>query len=143
MQKKQNISLYCDGASRGNPGDAAAGIHIIDTESKEVLYQKGIALGKKTNNEAEYESLIQGIQSVTELAKQEGYSVDRLNIFMDSELVCFQIQGKYKVKKENLKPLHAKAKDNLAHFENWSITPIPRKENSQADRMANLALDGK
>ena len=125
--------LYCDGASRGNPGPAAAGFFI--EKDGEELYSDGRTLGTLTNNQAEYKSLLAGLEAAGRL------KISKLEIFMDSQLVVRQIEGRYKVRNEGLKPLHAEALLALGRLGAWRISHVPRKENSRADALANAALD--
>lgn len=125
--------VYCDGASRGNPGQSALGYLILDGE--EEVFGEGLALGLMTNNQAEYRSLIAAIERVLELG------ISRVDIFMDSELVVRQVEGRYKVKNEGLRPLHQNLSELLSKLNHWTISHVPRKENSRADALANQALD--
>ncbi|MDP6419568.1 MAG: ribonuclease HI family protein [Candidatus Krumholzibacteria bacterium] len=128
-----NYRVFCDGASRGNPGQAALGYLILDGE--EEVFGEGLALGKLTNNQAEYRSLIAAIERVLELG------ISRVDIFMDSELVVRQVEGRYKVKNEGLRPLHQHLTGLLPKLGHWTLSHVPRKENSRADALANQALD--
>ena len=124
-----------DGASRGNPGPASYAV-IIHRPDGSVVYQLGKYLGRATNNVAEYFALI------TALDYCAATNISRLRIRSDSELLVRQMQGRYKVKSESLKPLHERAiapvQRNLAYF---AIEHIPREQNSEADALANVALD--
>ncbi len=135
-QKNEKVhwALYIDGASRGNPGPAAVGIYLIKNE-KEVV-KKGYFLGQKTNNQAEYYSLIYGLQELKDHYKPD----DELQIYSDSELLVRQINGKYKVKHEELKKLYDLAIDLLSKFK-YKIEHVPRDKNKVADSLANQALN--
>lgn len=128
--------LYTDGASRGNPGEAGAGMVLMDAERRE-LASRGLYLGQCTNNVAEYRALVAGLQ----LALQHGCS--QLSIFLDSELIVRQISGQYKVKNAHLQPLYLQAKGLLQRFQGWRIKHVPRAENSRADQLANQGIDEK
>ncbi len=130
---KGRAQLYCDGASRGNPGPAALGFSILLDEVE--IASEGRALGTLTNNQAEYLSLKAGLEAARALG------LSNLDIFMDSELVVRQITGRYKVKNEGLKPLFAEVTALLKGFGDWKIRHVPRAENSRADALANQALD--
>lgn len=125
--------LQCDGASRGNPGPAALGV-VVSLDGVEI-YRHGRALGTLTNNQAEYRSLLAGLEAVRRLGFR------RLEVAMDSELVVRQLEGRYKVKNAGLKPLHAAAKAALAGFDAARVRHVPRGENAAADALANEALD--
>lgn len=128
--------LYTDGASRGNPGEAGAGMVLLN-EDRQQLASRAIYLGQCTNNVAEYRALLAGL----ELAIQ--HDCDRLTIFLDSELIVRQISGQYKVKNAHLQPLYLQAKGLLQRLKGWRIKHVPRAENAQADQLANQGIDEK
>lgn len=128
------LIVNVDGGARGNPGPAAIGVVIRDSED-EVIRDLGETIGEATNNVAEYKALIRGI----ELAKELG--ADELDLRGDSELVVKQMLGQYKVKHPDMKPLHAAAKQALSDVGSWSITHVRREQNSEADALVNQALD--
>ena len=130
------LQLFTDGASRGNPGQAGAGIAIFDEEGNE-LVGTGQYLGQCTNNEAEYRALLFG------LAKCGEFGRGRLKVHLDSELIVKQIRGEYRVKHPNLKPLFQEAMQKLSDFASFSVTHVQREKNSRADELANLAIDNK
>ena len=136
----KKIYIYADGGSRRNPGPAGAGTVLFDS-SMEPLAEVSTYLGETTNNVAEYTALIQGLSKVHELF---GEKLSEMNVVvrMDSELVVRQMEGRYKVKHPNLKPLYAKAKKIIeVHIPHSTFEHIPREENSHADRLANDAMD--
>ncbi len=122
------------GAARGNPGPAAIGALFTDANGKELatLSQK---IGNATNNVAEYRALIAAL----EFAAKKGWS--DLRVKTDSELMARQIRGEYKVKNAGIKPLHAQALDLIAALDTFRIEEVPRSQTTQADALANLALD--
>ncbi len=127
--------LWADGAARGNPGPAAAGYVLDDAEGTPVA-SGGIALGKATNNVAEYKALLAGLSRALELG------VVAIDVRMDSELVVRQMSGIYRVKHEGLKPLFAEAQVLSRGFARFTIRHVPREQNARADAEANRALDG-
>lgn len=127
--------LFSDGASRGNPGLAAAGLVLYGGPTGAELFREGRALGILTNNQAEYRALLLG------LAAAQRLGVERLEIAMDSELIVRQLEGRYKVKHPQLKPLYEEARLALAGFTGWRVQHVPRAENALADALANAALD--
>jgi len=135
-QTEADCTLYTDGASRGNPGEAGAGAVVIDSDGVE-RGTRSLYLGQCTNNVAEYQALIAGL----ELARQCGCRL--LHICLDSELIVQQIQGVYKVKNEHLKPLFDKVNIHLKQLEKWDIRHVPRKENARADELANMGIDSR
>lgn len=126
--------LFTDGASRGNPGKAGAGSVLLAADGRE-LAARSLYLGQCTNNVAEYKALILGLQSALEL------ECGRLEIFLDSQLIVRQIQGRYKVKHPTLKPLFEEVKELLAKIDSWSIAHVPREQNKRADELANKGID--
>ena len=134
--------MYCDGASRGNPGLASLGV-IVYEESGNPIIKHGNFLGVMTNNEAEYNALMKGlILSLDHFKKMNPNQTGlALNIYMDSELVVKQVKGEYKVKNERLKRLHAEIKNILTGFTKYTIQHVPREKNKEADSLANRALD--
>lgn len=130
----QEVQLFSDGASRGNPGEGGAGITILDDQGNELI-GTGRYLGKCTNNEAEYRALLFG------LAKCAEFGRGRIKIHLDSELIVKQIRGEYKVKHPNLKPLFQQAMQQLSGFASYSITHVRREKNRRADELANKAID--
>lgn len=129
------LTIYSDGASRNNPGEAGAGVYI----TKDGAPLEGLAryLGTTTNNIAEYTAAIMGL----EYAVQQG--ARRVKLFADSELLVKQINGQYKVKNEGLKPLHGKVKELIARIGSVEVQYIPREQNKKADALANRAIDEK
>lgn len=129
------LTINVDGGARGNPGPAAIGVVVRDSEG-EVREEVGEKIGEATNNVAEYKALLRGI----ELAAAHGGT--ELELIGDSELVVRQVEGRYKVKNVGIKPLHAEVKRALQDFDSWSIRHVRRAENADADRLVNEALDG-
>ena len=129
------VIINIDGGSRGNPGLAGAGVVIKSADDGTVLHQAGIYLGNATNNVAEYQGLIEGLRRAKKL-----HATD-VEVFSDSQLLVRQMTGEYRVKNEGLKPLHAKANDLVVNFEKFHIAHIPREQNTQADEMANTAMN--
>jgi ribonuclease HI len=123
--------LYCDGASSGNPGDAGIGGLLVIGE-RTIPYSEYI--GTTTNNVAEYRALLRGL----EIALGEG--VEALDIYSDSELMVSQIEGSYKVKNAQLRPLYEHALRLLAPLKAHRITHVGREANAEADRLAKGAV---
>jgi tryptophan 2,3-dioxygenase/ribonuclease HI len=129
------VVVHVDGGARGNPGPAAAAA-VVSAPDGRVLDQAAVTLGHATNNVAEYRGLLLGLERAAALGAT---AVDVVN---DSELVAKQVNGDYRVKHADLKPLHAQAREALGAFERWSIRSVPRAENAAADALVNQALDG-
>lgn len=130
----QTLQLFSDGASRGNPGEAGAGIAILDEQGNE-LVGTGKYLGRCTNNEAEYRALLFG------LAKCAEFGLGRIKVHLDSELIVKQILGQYRVKHPNLIPLYQEAMQKFADFASFRVIHVRREKNSRADELANQAID--
>jgi len=128
------IIAHIDGASRGNPGPAAAGFILTDSTGTQ-LQAKAHVLGKTTNNVAEYTSLIKALEA----ARQIG--AEKLTVFSDSELLVKQIRGKYRVRSEQIRPLFQQAVDMLGRFKDWKVRHITRENNREADGLVNQALN--
>jgi ribonuclease HI len=126
--------IHCDGASRGNPGEAGAGAVISDSRGRTLKELKSF-LGLTSNNVAEYQALILALEKALELGARSAM------VFLDSELVVRQIRGEYRVREPHLKPLYHKALELLNQFSQYSILYIPREENRRADQLANEAID--
>ena len=132
--RAMGASLYCDGASRGNPGPSGAGVVLVDHNDDKVL-QLSCFLDSATNNEAEYQALIKGLEAAGEL------DLRRLRIFSDSELVVKQLRGEYQVRNPRLQALYSETMSRLKQFEEYAIFHVGRELNQQADRLANDAID--
>lgn len=148
------LLIYCDGGARGNPGPAAIGFLVKDSQGRSI-YKQAKKIGIATNNIAEYQAVI---AALTWIAKQKPEKEDRLvsyNFFLDSRLVVNQLNGNFKVKDKKLKPLIIEVKNlerqsGLTSANKISLFPsgatvsyslIPRSQNSQADALVNEALD--
>ena len=126
--------LHCDGASRGNPGPAGAGMVLFDPQGR-LQARKGRYLGETTNNVAEYQALLLGLEEAQRLG------VKQLRVLADSELMVKQLTGRYRVKSPHLIPLWRQAVNALKKFDAWAIAHVPREENHLADEAANRAID--
>ena len=128
------VVVHVDGGSRGNPGPAAAAA-VISTPEGELIEEASTLLGVASNNVAEYRGLLLGLERAHALGATE------VEVVNDSELVAKQLNGIYKVKHPDMRPLHAQALAALRAFERWSIRSVPREQNEQADALVNAALD--
>jgi ribonuclease HI len=131
----KTLRLRTDGAARGNPGPAGAGILIEDDQGIRVQARHKW-LGQMTNNQAEYHALIEGLKAVKD------WKPDRLEIYLDSKLVVEQIKGQYKIKEPELQKLYAQATQLLDGLQ-YEIKHVAREENRGADHLANMAIDEK
>ena len=128
------LVVHVDGGARGNPGPAAAAA-VVSTPGGDVLDEAHEYLGVATNNVAEYRGLLLG------LARARALGADEVEVVNDSELVAKQVNGVYKVKHPDMKPLHAAARDALGAFSRWTVRSVPRAQNAAADALVNQALD--
>ena len=128
--------LFTDGASKGNPGPAGAGWVLLNDQNSPAVKECKF-LGQATNNEAEYQALILGLQQALSCGIQE------IRIHMDSELLVRQINGLYRVKNSRLALFFRQVQDLLLKFSKYDIIHIPREQNREADRMANEAIKRK
>jgi len=131
-----SVTIYVDGASRGNPGPAGIGV-VIEDGCGVPQVKVSAYIGETTNNVAEYRALITGLR---EAARLKARHVD---IRTDSQLLVEQVRGKYKVRSSNLRPLFQEVKELLAGFPSFAIVHIPREQNRAADALANKALAGR
>ena len=131
----EKILIYTDGASRGNPGPSAIGIQFLNLE-KELIHEVGKLLeGDQTNNFAEYTAVIMALKLAIEK------NVKDISLFSDSEFLIRQLEGKYKVKSPNIKPLFLEAKKLLVNFSSYKLTHVRREFNEGADALARHLLD--
>ena len=126
--------LWTDGAARGNPGPAGAGI-MLKSAAGEVLAAEGTFLGHTTNNVAEYRALLLGLERAVALG------VRQIEVRADSELLIKQLLGEYRVRNEGLRPLYEQAQALLRHFEAFRLKHVRREHNAEADRLANEGID--
>ncbi len=134
--------MRTDGAARGNPGPASAGAVLIDAERSDAGHPDAppVAsisdyLGIRTNNVAEYTALVRALGLAADLGARE------VDLLLDSMLIVEQLQGRWRVKDEKLRPLHAEARRLLTSFERWTARHVPRAANRAADALANEAID--
>jgi ribonuclease HI len=128
------LVLRTDGASRGNPGPAAAGV-VIEDEQGTLIARGKRALGHMTNNQAEYRALVLGLRAL------ERYRPSFVTVYLDSELVVNQMTGRYRVRDETLRPLYDEAQAEARKLRGVRFEHVPRAQNHLADRLANEALD--
>ncbi|OGH47809.1 MAG: hypothetical protein A3A51_03830 [Candidatus Levybacteria bacterium RIFCSPLOWO2_01_FULL_39_10] len=142
MNSIVTLNIYTDGGSRGNPGDAAYGFYI-ETEEKRQVAKKGERLGTTTNNVAEYTGIYESLKWVSENLSLFP-NLTKVNVFMDSLLAASQLKGIYKIKNAKLREIFFEIK-SLEKKIKVPITylHIPREQNRIADRLVNIALDGK
>lgn len=134
-----NLTLYTDGASRGNPGPSGIGIEVVNTDTGITVLTHCDYIGIQTNNYSEYFALITGLKLL--LAKNFSPIIDQLDIKLDSNLVVQQVLGNFKVKNSSIQQLHQEVMSLLEKFKKFSINHLARGKNTRADRLANLGID--
>ncbi len=129
--------LYTDGASRGNPGRAAIGaaLYRVTDGGLRRVAEVSRDIGITTNNVAEYRAVIEGLEAATR------FHPDVLVLRADSQLLIRQLEGVYRVKSPNLKPLYRQVRELIDRFPEVRLEHVPRAENEVADALANAALD--
>lgn len=133
MSLTDKAVVFCDGGSRGNPGPSASGV-VIKTTKDEKIVEFSKYLGEQTNNFAEYTAVILALDWLIEHDYKEA------EFFLDSELVVKQLNGQYKVKHPNLKPLFDQIQSRLTKL-STTFAHVYRKDNTEADAQVNLCLD--
>ena len=127
------VHAYFDGASRGNPGPAAVGWVLVNSDG--IVAEGGERIGRATNNQAEYNALARAL----EMADRYGY--EEVEIRGDSELIVKQVKGAWNTNDPTLQEYRVEVHELLAGFDEWTITHVPRGVNDRADELANEALD--
>jgi len=129
------LKIFADGGSRGNPGRAGGGFVVFKNGEK--ILEGSEFFGRKTNNQAEYLALRLALRQV-----YNQFGDGPIECFLDSQLVVRQMQGKYKVKSVNVKPLFQEVRRIADQFKSFEISHVPRAQNQLADELANEAMDG-
>src|SRR5665647_3760246 len=133
----EKIVMFTDGGSRGNPGPAAVGVYI-ETLGKKI----GQCIGNRTNNDAEYEALILGLQKVKHYIGKDKAKKTKVACFLDSELVVKQLNHEYKLKEPRIQQYFIEIWNLMLEYGKVTFTHIPREKNKVADALVNEALDG-
>ena len=131
------VTVFFDGGARGNPGPAAIGAVVLDgsTAPPRRLATVSERIGETTNNVAEYRALIAGLEAAAATPAR------MVRVRGDSKLVIEQVAGRWKVKQDHLRPLHAKVRDLLSQYEQIDLAHVRREHNFDADALVNAALD--
>lgn len=136
MPSHRKITIETDGASRGNPGLAGAGIIIKDDQGRRIETIQRF-LGVTTNNQAEYKALIEGLRAA------KLHDPEEVTVQMDSELVVKQMKGQYRVRHPEMLPLYLEAMELVAQFAKVEFVHVMREKNPGADQVANMAIDSR
>ena len=128
------VLIYSDGGARGNPGPAAVGVVVYDASKKE-LERFSKYIGERTNNQAEYEGVIMGLEEARKMG------VSEVDCYLDSELVVNQLKQVYKVKNQDLAPLFVKVWNLSQEFKKVNYFHVTRERNKEADKLVNQVLD--
>ncbi len=134
------LIIYTDGASRGNPGPASYGFTISDGNGQ-LLHEEGEYIGEATNNVAEYTAVLRAFKLIKE--KYSEKLPIQINLFADSKLVAEQLSGKWKIKNPRLREILSQIKILEMEIGAVLYTHVPREQNTEADRLANKALDNR
>ena len=131
------VRIFCDGGSRGNPGPAGIGAVVLDAsrEPATVIATVSESIGIATNNVAEYQALIAGLEAAAD------FGARRVEVRADSQLVVRQLEGRYRVKNSALQPLYKRAMELLRSYAEVDLQHVYREENTEADALVNAALD--
>ena len=127
------VHVYFDGAARGNPGPAAVGYVLVSSDG--IVAEGGERIGRATNNRAEYEALIRGLEVAAD------YGFDVVECRGDSELIVKQVRGEYDTNDPDLRECRVRVHELFREFDDWTIEHVPREVNDRADDLANEALD--
>ncbi|MCL7419096.1 MAG: ribonuclease HI family protein [Halalkalicoccus sp.] len=127
------VHCYFDGGSRGNPGPAAIGWVLVSGDG--IVTEGNERIGETTNNRAEYEALVRGL----EVAREYGF--DEVEIRGDSQLVVKQVRGEWDANDPGMRERRVRVRELLEAFERWSITHVPREVNERADELVNEAFE--
>ncbi|MEW5865867.1 MAG: ribonuclease HI family protein [Bacillota bacterium] len=128
------VTIYSDGASRGNPGPAGIGAILLD-QNENVIAEISEGIGTATNNEAEYIALAKALETAKKLGAK------RVRVYTDSELMARQLTGEYAVRSDRLRPLAIRVQELRRGFESCAITHVGRAVNSRADELANRGIE--
>jgi len=131
--KVKRVIIHADGTSLGNPGPAAIGVTIKD-EQGQLVASISRGIGRATNNQVEYRALIAALEKATKLGAEE------VDANLDSELIVRQINGKYRVRNLALKPLYQQVKKLQSRLRGFTITHVPRQQNTEAHKLASMAV---
>ncbi len=133
----RTIRIFCDGGSRGNPGPAGIGAVVLDVsnEPPTVLAMVSETIGIATNNVAEYQALVSGLETAAD------FGATRIEVRADSQLLIRQLEGRYRVKNAGLQPLYRRAMELLRAYDEVDLQHVYREENTAADSLVNAALD--
>ncbi|MEI7012040.1 ribonuclease HI family protein [Leptospira licerasiae] len=129
----KKFKIYCDGASKGNPGPSSIGVAVYEEETE--IHSISSRISDGTNNMAEWAALEAGIEYCLSLGAGE------ITAFLDSELVVKQFKGEYKVKSPHLQIAKEKVKALTSKLKLFTIHHVPREKNKRADKLANLAFE--
>ena len=141
MAKEEKIIIYTDGGSRNNPGPSGIGV-VIGKEDGTVIKEISKFLGKQTNNWAEYEAIVTGLEEVKKMLGKERARETAIEVRADSELAVRQLSGLYQIKEETLFPQFIKIWNlRVAYFPHLTFTHVRREHNKHADALANEAMD--
>ena len=138
----KKLIIYTDGGSRGNPGPSAIGVVFADEATGEILKTYGERVADGTNNEAEYKAIISALKKAKALYGKDKAKEMEVEMRMDSELACKQLNGEYKLSTKHIQELFIEVWNLKTDFGTVTFTHVPREQNTLADAALNKALDG-
>ncbi len=133
------FTIFADGGARGNPGPAGSGAIVRDEKGKTVATVSEF-LGHTTNNVAEYTGILRALEKLRDYVGSDSGETDVV-IKMDSMLVVKQMKGEYRIKHPNLTPLASRVQELCRQFKSVSFSHVYREQNTEADKLANEAMD--
>jgi len=138
----EDLHIFTDGGSRGNPGNAAIGV-VVYAHDSNVIFEKSVYIGIATNNTAEYQAVVEALEWLVPYANEHG--VKNIAFFSDSQLLVEQVCGRYKIKQQHIQQFYLKIsrlREQLSTIgAATTFTHIPREKNTHADALVNAALD--
>lgn len=133
-------TIYTDGGARGNPGPAGSGAVIYSNDGK-VLKRIALYIGETTNNQAEYKAVVAALEYMVTLLSDK-IANPTIQMFLDSKLIVEQMNGRFKIKNEGLKPLYWQIRDLIMKLGGAvTFSFVPREKNTEADTLVNEAID--
>jgi len=137
----RKLFVYSDGGSRGNPGHAACAFVVYNKENEQI-FSDGRYLDITTNNQAEYQGVLMALKYLENKFGNDLKTPLEIHIFLDSKLIVEQMNGNYKIKSEELKPIYWQIRELIMKLgSRITFEHIPREKNHVADKIVNITID--